>query len=354
MSEEQKRAYLAKRLARHAEIIGPVRGVADERRWNYREKTCLRAGWRDGRWNFGFLARVPGGKLRDYELIGIPDCPVHSERVRRVVNVFSATLPGPEVLPLGFLVITGALATLVLKGRLLPDPAFLDERRLPEKLKMAGLGGLYFNLNPGAGQRVFSVRGWKHVWGDSFARDEEGSYYGPSSFQQLIPELRNDALGRAREFLRPGPHTSVIDIGCGIGTSLRLWSQAGAGWIGVELNGEAVECARRNTGVSSGILRGRASERIPQLQEWIEEQGPGGGQTVVFANPPRSGLETEVLKWLAVRCRPSRIAYLSCNPVTLDNDLKRLEESGYQVRAIQPYDFFPQTRHVEALALLEL
>jgi tRNA/tmRNA/rRNA uracil-C5-methylase (TrmA/RlmC/RlmD family) len=65
------------------------------------------------------------------------------------------------------------------------------------------------------------------------------------------------------------------------------------------------------------------------------------------------GLEPEVLGWLSEKLRPEALAYLSCSAGTLARDLSVLQNSGYSVRRIIPYDFFPQTPHVEALALVE-
>ena len=70
-------------------------------------------------------------------------------------------------------------------------------------------------------------------------------------------------------------------------------------------------------------------------------------------NPPRSGLEREVAGALARELRPARVAYLSCSAGTLARDLAAFEDAGYSVASIRPYDFFPGTHHVEALALLE-
>jgi tRNA/tmRNA/rRNA uracil-C5-methylase (TrmA/RlmC/RlmD family) len=55
---------------------------------------------------------------------------------------------------------------------------------------------------------------------------------------------------------------------------------------------------------------------------------------------------------LAEEVRPPRVAYLSCSMGTLKRDLAVLAAAGYRPHAIQPYDFFPQTQHVEALALV--
>jgi hypothetical protein len=63
-------------------------------------------------------------------------------------------------------------------------------------------------------------------------------------------------------------------------------------------------------------------------------------------------LEPAVRDWAAVEFRPERLAYLSCSAGTLSRDLTALTAAGYTVEALIPYDFFPQTRHIEILALL--
>jgi tRNA/tmRNA/rRNA uracil-C5-methylase (TrmA/RlmC/RlmD family) len=144
--------------------------------------------------------------------------------------------------------------------------------------------------------------------------------------------------------------------------------RAGADSVGVELLGEAV----RLSGLTEDetIFRGKVSERIPQLQERVKSWRSKNreGSVVIFANPPRTGLEDEVIEWIsASEIKPEKVAYLSCSAGTLARDLSKLEpsklepsklanleNSKYRVRRIIPYDFFPQTHHVETLACLEL
>jgi len=73
----------------------------------------------------------------------------------------------------------------------------------------------------------------------------------------------------------------------------------------------------------------------------------------LLLDPPRKGLPHKVCEAI-VADPPARVAYLSCNPASLARDLARLSADGHLVvRSIQPLDFFPQTSHVEALAVLE-
>jgi 23S rRNA (uracil1939-C5)-methyltransferase len=72
----------------------------------------------------------------------------------------------------------------------------------------------------------------------------------------------------------------------------------------------------------------------------------------LLVDPPRKGLSAEALAAIQ-ESKPERIAYISCNPSTLARDLAQLCGDGsYQLLSVQPVDFFPQTSHVECLALL--
>lgn len=84
------------------------------------------------------------------------------------------------------------------------------------------------------------------------------------------------------------------------------------------------------------------------MREWAKTSGV----RLLYVNPPRTGLEPEILTWAIDEFRPERLAYLSCSAGTLSRDLRALTVAGYKVEALVPYDFFPQTHHVETLALL--
>ena len=71
----------------------------------------------------------------------------------------------------------------------------------------------------------------------------------------------------------------------------------------------------------------------------------------VVLNPSRAGVEEKVLQAVS-QCPATKLAYLSCDPTTLCRDLEVLRRKGFTVRSVQPIDMMPQTRQVEALALL--
>ena len=337
-SESQKLAWLRRALAPWAETIAPVRGAAAGARLGYRRKVCLHAEFRDGAWAFGLRRALEG--RRESEVIGIPRCPVHAPEVRARLAELEQL---PADLPLKFVLISGDFVTLVLKTATLPAMPWLDDvwSRLP------GVAGLFANLNPAAGFRVVAHKGWHLLKGQS-EFEENGLFYGPESFMQLIPPLHHASMSEAVAHIAPQEGEMVLDLYSGLGASLKLWKSRGVPALGVELGGEMVRLLEKNVGPDA-CLRGRVSDRLPQLKDWVAAQGK---VPLVYANPPRTGLEPEVAAWLARELRPARVAYLSCSAGTLARDLAVFADAGYATVRITPYDFFPNTHHVETLALL--
>lgn len=339
-SEAQKMDWLQRRLAPWAEQLQPLVTTTEVERWGYRRKVCLSVIWSeaDG-WQFGLWRRD--------ELIPIPDCPVHAQLVRTLVRSLMQILPPHPLFPLAFLVMSGAQATLIVKTH---QRVSLDGLNgLPwQDLAASGLEGLWLHRHPAAGRRLFARNGWQLLWGQPRSREPLGLIHGPTAFQQLIPKLYSHALDVAEAFLAPAPGNRIADLYCGIGASLNRWMGHSAQVIGVELGGEAVECAQLNApGVE--ILRGKCADRVPQLRDWAQQTT---ATRLLYVNPPRTGLEPEVLAWATNEFRPERLAYLSCSAGTLSRDLSGFVGAGYTVDALHPYDFFPQTHHVETLALL--
>lgn len=339
-SHAQKQAYLTRALAPWSGVLQPVRAVGPERQRGYRERVTLHARHEAASgWSFGLLRRD--------ELIAIHDCPVHSARVNRLVAALRATLPSPQSFPLAFVHVAGGQATLIVKARCVPPD---DLAGLRAALAATGIDGLWVHCHPAAGRRLFARSGWSLAWGEPLSLDPAGLVHGPAAFQQLLPELHRDSVVTAARHLAPGPDVAVLDLYCGIGATLREWCAAGSSALGIELAGGAIDSARRNAPHAT-VLRGTCAQRLPQVREWWSTVP--AAERVCYANPPRSGLERDVLDALARELRPGRVAYLSCSAGTLARDLAVLGHEGYRVRALVPFDFFPGTHHVECLALLE-
>lgn len=143
----------------------------------------------------------------------------------------------------------------------------------------------------------------------------------------------------------------IVDLYSGTGSIALYLAAKGAGEaIGIEVIPEATRDAlanaRQNGIHNARFLTGKVEDCLADL---LEETG---AIDVAVLDPPRKGCEPEVVSALASSGIP-RIVYVSCNPATLARDLKGLVEAGgYRLHTVQPVDMFPQTAHVEAVALL--
>jgi tRNA/tmRNA/rRNA uracil-C5-methylase (TrmA/RlmC/RlmD family) len=88
------------------------------------------------------------------------------------------------------------------------------------------------------------------------------------------------------------------------------------------------------------------------MEKWLNAIEDGFTR-LLYVNPPRTGLEDGIAEWITLFMKPVRMAYLSCSAGTLSRDLAILCKSEYYVDKIIPFDFFPQTIHVESLVLLK-
>jgi len=136
----------------------------------------------------------------------------------------------------------------------------------------------------------------------------------------------------------------VVDAYCGVGTFAVLLAPHAGRVIGIELSASAIEDARANAGGLDNVsfVEARTEEALRAMEAPVE---------AVVLDPPRTGCAPEVLDALR-RLMPSNVAMVSCDPETMTRDLAILCEVAFALKAVQPVDMFPQTRHVEAVAML--
>lgn len=143
---------------------------------------------------------------------------------------------------------------------------------------------------------------------------------------------------------------TIIDTYSGIGTIGLAASDRVKKIIGIEVVDSAVEDAKENAKLNgidnADYYLGKAEEVMPQL---VKE---GVSADVVFVDPPRKGCHNEFLDAL-IKVNPEKIVYISCNPSTLQRDMKYLSENGFKATEVTPVDLFPQTKHIEAVTVLK-
>jgi 23S rRNA (uracil1939-C5)-methyltransferase len=172
----------------------------------------------------------------------------------------------------------------------------------------------------------------------------------PEAFFQTNTEMAEVLYGVANEFAGLHGTEKVFDLYCGIGTiGLSLASRARK-VIGLEIvesaAADAIENAKINEIQNASFYAGDA--RLA-LKELVEKEGK---PDLAIIDPPRAGLSQKIVRRI-VDAAPSRIVYVSCNPTTLAPNAAQLVEAGYRLVKVRPVDMFPQTPHIECVALLE-
>ncbi len=170
------------------------------------------------------------------------------------------------------------------------------------------------------------------------------------AFFQTNTEMAERLYAVAAEYAGLSGGERVFDLYCGIGTiGLTMAAKAGEVW-GLEIVPEAIADAERNAkrnGIENArFLAGSARTGVRPLLE------QAGKPDVAVIDPPRAGLSQKIVRRV-LECEAKRIVYVSCNPTTLAPNAAQMVEAGYTLRSVKPVDMFPQTPHIECVALLE-
>ena len=231
---------------------------------------------------------------------------------------------------------------------------------------------LFVNYNP-RGDNVVFGKEFRLVYGEEktvVAVNGINMPMGPESFMQVNDEMRDAIYERVEKLIGSNGGTAVIDAYSGAGFLTALLAKNAAHAYGIECVKEAVDCADKlasDNGVSDKITNicGKCEEVLPDLVKKLSREFES---VSVVLDPPRKGCDSSVL-FALLDAKPQKIVYISCNPSSLardlgiltgklfydGNELKKTQNipGEYEIDFIQPFDMFPNTKHVETLVLLK-
>ncbi|MGA8745270.1 MAG: 23S rRNA (uracil(1939)-C(5))-methyltransferase RlmD [Solirubrobacterales bacterium] len=312
--------------------------------WRYRNKLEYSFG-ADGRGEatLGFHARGRWDRVVDVE-----DCKLASERgnaARREVREWARF---ESIAPFDARAGAGVLRNLVvregrrtgqLQTRLITSAAHFPKPPVDLHTAIEGPSG--------------GTDGPTGVLGEEYLREELCGLQlqiSHGAFFQTNTEMAERLYALAAEYAGLSGTERVFDLYCGIGTiGLTLAARAGEVW-GLEIVPEAIADAERNA-ERNGVTNARflTANARTGLRAMIEQ---AGGPDVLLIDPPRAGLSQKIVRRV-IECDAPRIVYVSCNPTTLAPNAAQLVEAGYRLRRVRALDMFPQTPHIECVALLE-
>lgn len=343
------------RIGGYAESL--VRPIADATHpWNYRNKMAVP------------VSQVTSGPVMGYyrqgshQVIPIASCAIQEEENNRLLRFAQGFMTRHQLT--GYNEKTGhgsvrhimgrvgdhgeVMAVIVTATEKLPlADLWVSEMRklLPEVVS------IYHNVQSHKGNAILGKE-IHHLWGKKTLTSSLCGIafeVSPFSFFQVHKPQAELLYEKALAYADLHGGETVIDAYCGTGTiSLCLAKKAGR-VIGIEIVKEAIEDAKKNAAFNhienAEFYAADAGEFMPKLYE------EGLRPDVIVMDPVRAGCSEDVLA-AAAGMQPSRIVYVSCNVATFARDAKILAGLGYTVKEVTPVDMFPQTMHVETVALL--
>lgn len=211
--------------------------------------------------------------------------------------------------------------------------------------------GLYININK-QHNNVILTEDIKYISGKKVHITEDFSVkheVSPLSFLQVNREVQNLAYQQILDNI--DSDSIVIDAFSGAGLLTAIMSKKCKHAYGIEIikdatiNADKLAIANNIENITN--INGDCAIELPKLIQKLK-----GDKINVVLDPPRKGCDEETIKSI-LESLPTKIVYLSCNPATLARDLDKLLIK-YKIDFIQPYDMFPQTKHVETLVSLSL
>jgi len=322
--------------------------------WRYRNKLEYSFGTGDG----GALLcgfHAPGSW---HEIVPISDCLLASERSNAVRDQVVAWCREQGLSAFDRRTHSGMLRNLVvregrrtgeLQARLVTGPGDLDTASLAAAVDCQGL--TWTRTEARAETTLGGVT--EIVSGPPALMEEIGGLrvaISPQAFFQTNTEMAERLYAIAADLADLKGWERVYDLYCGIGTvGLSLAARAGEIWgleIVEEAVADAIANARRNEIDNAHFFAGDVRLALRELVDQASRPD------VCVIDPPRAGLSQKVVRRI-IEAAPRRIVYISCNPTTLAPNAAQLVEAGYALRRVVPVDMFPQTPHIECVAVLD-
>lgn len=208
------------------------------------------------------------------------------------------------------------------------------------------------NTNVVLGKKYRTVKGRDYIedvlLGKRF-RISAGSFYQVNHDGAEL--LYSIAKQKAEEM---GEIQTLLDLYCGLGTIGISIGDGARRTVGIEIVDEAIACAKENAelnGLKHAQFYCGDAGNAEKLLDNAEREGGIIANATVIVDPPRKGLEPELIYYLSKR-EMDRIVYVSCDPDTLARDCAIFKELGYTIGRVTPVDMFPRTGHVENVVSL--
>ena len=371
-----KRKTVADCLSKIAFLNVPVNKVVpSENEYKYRNKLQLPIRTDNFGPVVGFFAQ------NSHRVVPITDCPIQPDWCKKIIRDVKKYVSDYRISvyneqdKAGLLkhvvvreVECRQIITLVINGEDLPKKNELIDI-LKSNFKEFSL---YLNVNKNHTNVIFGDK-FKLLYGSGkVISSDMGVRYeiGPQSFMQVNDSIRRKIYADAVKTSEADGYTTVIDAYSGAGMLTAIFATKSRKATGIEIVKEAVDCANELKVLNGleGKMENICASCGDVLPDIMKREKESGFKTVLVLDPPRQGVEENIIEAIKTTL-PDKIIYISCSPQTLardlgllletlkreDGEIKKVTEtvsSEYEIEKIQPYDMFPQTKHIETLVSL--
>lgn len=296
-------------------------------------------------------------KQNSHNIISIDKCLLDTNFSKKAIGIFNKFIKENKVAFYDEKTRIGLLKYLVVRNL---DNNFLftlviNENKLTNSEQLIKLlcenfenFGIYLNINKQNTSEILSPN-FIHLYGlKSLTKTENGITYqiGPYSFLQVNEEIQSLIYSKVQNLI--SKDEIVINAYSGAGLLSAQISKKAKKIIAIEINKQAHENAndliKQNNIFNVENLCGDCKTILPKIAKNLKN-------FVIILDPPRVGVDKAVIEAIK-KARPNKIIYISCNPATLARDIK--EFTNYKISYIQPYDMFPETKHIETVVCLTL
>jgi 23S rRNA (uracil1939-C5)-methyltransferase len=340
--------------------------------YNYRNKLALPVGDHNGLIVTGFYGAY------SHNIIPIESCPLHPDWAEKLIAALKEFMWACKIKGYCESDSSGIIRHLVareLNGQimivLVINADDLNCVYLIKQLKKIFPSfSLYLNVNR-HNTNVITGEKYIHVFGPPALKDEyNGIKYsvGPESFMQINNSIKDKLYYKVIDIIKDREGAVAIDAYSGMGLLAAQMSKYCKKVYTIEISKEAHAAAEKirqmnNIGDKMENILGDCAANLPKLLEQNKKEN-----VVLLLDPPRKGCDKEIIKAI-IKHKPDTVIYISCNPATLARDIgyilgtldmekenasPEIEKLNnlYQISFVQPYDMFPQTKHVETVVLM--
>ncbi|MBQ3438019.1 MAG: 23S rRNA (uracil(1939)-C(5))-methyltransferase RlmD [Fusobacterium sp.] len=332
--------------------------LASENIYNYRNKIIEPFSYHNGEIITGFFKR------KSHEIFQVEENILNSKLGNKIIKKIKEFLNEEKISVYDEKKHLGLLRNVMVRTNSRNEAMLvliINSNKIPEKLKkillnmkdeFSEIKSIYFSGNT---KKTNTLLGEKNIliWGEKFIQesiDGISFYISPTSFFQINLEQAKKLYSKAISMFSNIENKYIIDAYSGTGTIAMILAKKAKKVYSIELVKSASEDGKRTAEENSikniEFINGKVEEKLAELVKNKKQI-----DTIIF-DPPRKGLEKSIIDKVA-ELGLSEVVYISCNPATLARDIKLFSEKNYSVEKLEAVDMFPQTSHVECIALIQ-